>query len=238
MPPFVSCIMPTANRAAFVPLALRSFLRQEHVPRELIVLDDGRVPVGSLMPEPETLADGVDVRYVRLRPGRSLGAKRNEGCERARGTLIAHWDDDDWIASSRLHRQVEALTSTGADLCGLSELYFVDPVKRVAWLYRYPNEGRSWVAGGTLLYRKANWANRPFPDIDRGEDTRFVWARDAAEIHAMQPPDWYVARVHGGNTSPKRTQTSRWHPCPIEDVEAVLGDDAPLFFGKQVVPEK
>lgn len=234
--------MPTADRAAFVPLALRSFLLQEHVPRELIVMDDGHLPVAALIPDPDTLADGVDVRYLRLRPGLSLGAKRNAACERARGSLIAHWDDDDWIAPSRLRRQVEALQGSGADVCGLSELYFADPVKRAAWLYRYPAGSRSWVAGGTLLYRKANWAKQPFPDIDRGEDTRFVWAREADEIHAMQPPDWYVARVHGGNTSPKRTQTSRWHPCSIEDVEAVLGIDAPLFFGrpcgKQVVSEK
>jgi len=36
--PLVSCIMPTANRRAFVPHAIRYFLRQDYAQRELVVL--------------------------------------------------------------------------------------------------------------------------------------------------------------------------------------------------------
>ena len=44
--PLVSCIMPTANRARFVPQAIACFLAQDFTGRELVVLDgwDARDP--------------------------------------------------------------------------------------------------------------------------------------------------------------------------------------------------
>jgi hypothetical protein len=39
--PLVSCIMPTANRRRFVPEAIRLFLAQDYLEKELVILDDG-----------------------------------------------------------------------------------------------------------------------------------------------------------------------------------------------------
>ncbi len=111
-PPLVSCLMPTADRRAFVEQSIWYFLRQDYGPRELIVIDDGDEDVARLIPLDER------IRYVRLAGRRPLGAKLNLGCEQARGELIAHWDDDDWIGPDRLSRQVAALA--GADACGLA----------------------------------------------------------------------------------------------------------------------
>ena len=40
-PTLVSCIMPTASRRRFVPLAIRYFLSQDYPNKELLILDDG-----------------------------------------------------------------------------------------------------------------------------------------------------------------------------------------------------
>src|SRR5438067_1124522 len=103
--PLVSCIMPTRDRPRFVPQAISYFLRQDYEPRELIVIDDGDVPVADLVPTDPR------IRYVRLDGRRALGAKRNIGCELAAGEFVAHWDDDDWNASHRLRSQVGALAA-------------------------------------------------------------------------------------------------------------------------------
>lgn len=58
MPPLVSCVMPTADRRAFVPQAIRAFLRQEYEPCELLILDDGADAIGDLIPDDER------IRYV------------------------------------------------------------------------------------------------------------------------------------------------------------------------------
>lgn len=224
--PLVSCIMPTANRRRFVPLALDAFLRQDYPRRELIVIDDGADAIRDLMPEDDR------VRYVRLDRRASVGAKRNKACKLARGTLIAHWDDDDWSAPRRLRVQVEALQHTGRDVCGLDCLFFCDPDAGQAWQYCYPATQRPWVAGGTLLYRRTVWISRPFDDISDSEDTRFVWDLPRGLIHVLDEPEIYVARVHGGNTSPKFTHTARWRPQPIAAIRDLLGEDWDVFAGQ------
>lgn len=67
--------MPTANRRAFVPLAIRYFQRQDYAEKELVILDDGEDAIGDLIP------DDPRVRYIRLNGKRTLGAKRNECVE-------------------------------------------------------------------------------------------------------------------------------------------------------------
>src|SRR3712207_6562734 len=105
--PLVSCIMPTADRRAFVARAVEYFLRQDYAARELIDVDDGRDAVGDLVPADER------VRYVRLDKKLTVGAKRNLACEAARGEVVAHWDDDDWHAPRRLSYQVGELLRAG-----------------------------------------------------------------------------------------------------------------------------
>src|SRR5688572_11335406 len=84
-PPLVSCIMPTANRRAFVARAIGYFLRQDYPNSELFILDDGTDGVADLVPEDPR------VRYERIAPGRTLGAQRNACDEASRGDMILHW---------------------------------------------------------------------------------------------------------------------------------------------------
>jgi hypothetical protein len=120
--PLVSCIMPTADRRAFVPHAIRYFQRQDYAKRELIILDDGSDPVGDL------ITDDPRIRYLRMHERRTIGAKHNLGCELARGDIIVHWDDDDWFAEWRLSYQVsELLKHPTMTLSGLSRVLFYSP---------------------------------------------------------------------------------------------------------------
>lgn len=213
--PLVSCIMPTSDRREFVPQAIRNFLAQDYRPRELIVLDDGRDCVVDLIPQHDS------IRYLRLDWKSTLGAKRNIACELARGALIAHWDDDDWMAPSWLSSQVKALQDQGADICGLDKVFFYAPQARRAWQYVYDGSA-PWVCGGTLCYRRDYWRSRPFPDINVGEDNAFVWAPQDKRIAINPDHHLYVARVHARNTSPKDTLNRRWHGCPVEQIERLM----------------
>jgi len=125
----ISCIMPTANRRRFVPGAVRMFLMQDYLDKELIILDDGEDSIADLIP------DHPQLRYRRLDAGLPLGAKRNLACDMAQGEIIAHWDDDDWYAPSRLSRQLENLSASGADVCGLDRVLFLDPAGQQAFEY-------------------------------------------------------------------------------------------------------
>jgi glycosyltransferase involved in cell wall biosynthesis len=202
--PLVSCLMPTYNRRAFVPRAVELFLAQDYPHRELLVLDDGSDAVGDLLP-----AD-PRIRYHRLSGRLALGAKRNLAAERAAGEILAHWDDDDWMAPWRLRYQVRELLEAGVDACGLERLFFHDPEGDRAWEYRYSGL-LPWVAGGTLCYTRSFWEGHRFAARGEGEDNDFLW-RHKPRLLRLADPGFYVATVHRGNTSRKHTATANWHP--------------------------
>jgi glycosyltransferase involved in cell wall biosynthesis len=221
--PVVSCIMPTYNRRRFVPRAIQYFLRQDYAKRELLILDDGTQPVEDLIPPDPR------IRYIRLARRMILGAKRNFACKLARGSLIAHWDDDDWIAPHRLRYQVEILEQQRADVCGAGRQLYYNPVTKCAWLYEFPPSVRKWLAGNTLCYRKAFWASNRFPEIGVGEDTRFIWGPKATNAVVAPDHTFYVGIVHDANTSRKNVTGAYWSPRYVEEIYTLLGDDVGVY---------
>jgi GT2 family glycosyltransferase len=214
MTPRISAIMPTADRRRFVPAAIWAFLAQNRDDSELVILDDGADPVADLVPS------DPQIRYFRETPRQPLGAKRNRLCELARGEVIVHWDDDDWHAPDRLERQLAALEQSGADICGCDRLLFLADDDTGAWEYVYGGS-KPWVAGGTLCYRRSAWQQRRFSTVGSGEDTLWVFAAPRDRIHVMADNSFYVARVHGGNTSRKSTRGTWWKPRDVHAVRAL-----------------
>ena len=221
--PLVSCIMPTFNRAAFVPLAVRNFLRQDYPNLELIILDDGTEPARACVP------DDARVRYVRPERRMGIGAKRNAACELARGSIVVHWDDDDWYPHWRVSAQVRALLEGGADVSGTSRLLYFDATSDAAWEYKYAAQGAPWVAGNTLAYRRDFWRRNKFPDVQVGEDSLFLWSGAAKCVRDLDDSRLCVATVHAGNTSRKETGGAFWHARPASEVRGLLGDDLHLY---------
>jgi len=222
--------MPTYNRRAFVPRAIAYFLRQDYPNRELLILDDGSDPVGDLIPADER------IRYLHLEKRLHTGAKRNLACEQARGDLIMHWDDDDWYAPQRLRYQVEALLAADAELCGLRQMLFYDLAGKKTWLYEYPAHQRLWLAGGSLLYTRQFWQRRPFPNLQVGEDTRFVWGQAPARAIALPTFDFYVAMIHPANTSPKQPRGAYWSRW-AGDLHALMGADLDAYHKPPQTPD-
>lgn len=214
--PLVSCIMPTFNRRAFVPEALRNFLGQDYPNLELIVVDDGTDPIADLLPSDSRIV------YVRLNERTNIGAKRNLACERARGEFIVHWDDDDWYPPSRTRVQIDALRQRGGDVCGSSVVYYLDREQQRAYCYRYSGSPVKWVAGNTLAYRRDAWARNRFPEINVGEDSQFVWRFAAERVIDLREPSLCVGSVHAGNISPKETRGPFWSTEPVERIQQLM----------------
>src|SRR5579859_6005685 len=135
----VSCIMPICSSRQFVGQSIAYFLRQDYQAKELIIVDDGKESLSDLVPE------HPGIRYIRLDTHCPPGAKRNLGCEAARGELIAHWSDTAWIAPDRLSRQIAALHTAHARVCGTASLLHYHPAAGQAWLYQ-PSGPEPWLA--------------------------------------------------------------------------------------------
>jgi glycosyltransferase involved in cell wall biosynthesis len=219
--PLVSCIMPTCNRRAFIPRALRCFFSQDYPNLELIVVDDGSDPISDLLPKDPR------IRYYRLPEKRTVGEKRNYANEQARGRFIAHWDDDDWYCSSRVRRQITPLLESKAQVSGSSTLYFYNHEKAQAFRYQY-RANQPWVAGTTLLYRKAVWDHRAFEPIQVAEDVKFLAPLAPDLICDLKDLGLCVAAIHAANVSPKVTSGAFWTPEQPQKIQAILGAEAAL----------
>ena len=212
--------MPTCDRRRFVRRSVRYWQRQDHVSRELVVVDAGIEPIADLLPR------HLDVRYLRATPGVSLGAARNMACSAARGTYIAHWDDDDWMAPTRLRHQVGALCASTAQVCGLGSLTYFDRRAGRAWRYTPGRHDPPWLAGGTLVYRREAWEGHPFRDVTVGEDGAFLAGLAPDRLLVLPDAGWYVATLHAGNTSARPVDDGRWSPVDPRDLITRLRDRA------------
>lgn len=101
--PTVTVIIPTYNRAATLPRAIDSVLRQTHADLELLVVDDGSTDdTPAVM---ESLND-PRIRFLRQPENRGVAAARNRGLRAARGDFIAFLDSDDEWLPDKLERQL------------------------------------------------------------------------------------------------------------------------------------
>jgi glycosyltransferase involved in cell wall biosynthesis len=96
--PKVSVIMPTYNRAAFLPISVRSVLEQTYTDLELIIVDDGSTD-GT-----EKVVKSIDDPRIKYYYQKNAGvsAARNLALEHAEGEWITFLDSDDIYTRDRL----------------------------------------------------------------------------------------------------------------------------------------
>jgi glycosyltransferase involved in cell wall biosynthesis len=106
--PALSIILPTFDRARFLPAAIDSIRAQSFQDWELIVVDDGSTDESvKILPG---LISGLDqpARVVEQENGGAYSA-RNRGLDLAEGELVAFFDSDDRWRPHHLERCVDAL---------------------------------------------------------------------------------------------------------------------------------
>jgi len=218
----VSIITPTRNRAALLPLAHRCVAGQSWANLEWLVLDDS--------PEPSPYMAALDdprVTYTHDPAPQTVGAKRNRLVEAARGTIIAHFDDDDFYAPGYLGSMVAALTEQDAGIAKLLSFFLYDRTRRqlgywdltVKRGFHFVWEGRKTGAvadlpeapfrdnhlgyGFSYVYRRSAWEESRFEDRNWNEDTPFIQQvqkrRGLAGVHDREGLALHVH--HGKNTS-------------------------------------
>jgi cellulose synthase/poly-beta-1,6-N-acetylglucosamine synthase-like glycosyltransferase len=106
--PLVTIVLPTFDRASFLPDAFASIQKQTFTDWELIVVDDGsgdstRAVVGAF-----AASSGRPVRYV-YQTNQGPAAARNRGVREARTPYLAFFDSDDLWLPDYLMRGVTAL---------------------------------------------------------------------------------------------------------------------------------
>lgn len=207
----VSCLMPTANRAKWIPLAIDCFLNQTFTDAELVILDNGTDNTADIVPA------HPGIRYVR-QPGPRLttGEMRNLTCSLAQGDIFIHWDDDDWSAPERIQIQMEQMEETGKPVVGFHSISYWNTVTQLAYQYRGI---RPYACGTSQCYRKEYWQQNRFPKQIIGEDSFFSSRAQAQRsLDSFDGMQLIVARMHGDNTSKVRLGGSQFPPVPMDEM--------------------
>lgn len=239
MPSSVSVIMPTYARPERHESAYTIFAKSAYSYREMLVYDDSPQPSAFF-----TSLHDSRVRYFHSPTRLTIGAKRNALIKLARGTLIAHQDDDDVYAPAYLGEMIKRLG--GDDFVKLSVFNVFDERDGSRW--RWDTRGGAlgrvlgaklsikipfvsafasnasvdsvrWGYGFSYVYRRSLCTVRGvwFPDLNRGEDYGFIKrARDVgAQMKQVDDcADLVWHTVHDRSTSASFPQTRLAGPAP------------------------
>lgn len=216
--PFVSVVIPTANRPSLVARAIRSVIQQTFQDLEIVVVMDGEDPQVR-----QALQHVDDPRlYVyALDQHRGPGAARNAGITHARAPWVALLDDDDEWLPRKLERQLTttqvARVSNPIISCRLIaravEKDFVWPRRLPARGERFceylfcrksPFWGEGLVQTSTILTTKTLLQNVPFTDhLKRHQDLDWLLRANAQESVVTEfVPDsdplviWHIADTY------------------------------------------
>ena len=106
--------MVTADRPELCKRAIISFNAQTYENKELVVLDNGKAPMQSLLEN--VPSSQLRYEYVQNNEATTIGELRNRSLEMVSGDVVVpQWDDDDWSAPQRLDTQYDALVKNEAD---------------------------------------------------------------------------------------------------------------------------
>lgn len=104
----VSVLLPTYNRARFLPAALRSIASQAYTNWELVIVDDGSSDDTESVVAAMTRGLAQRVTYLKQPNAGAYGA-RNTALDHARGAYVAFYDSDDVWLPNHLADSVRAL---------------------------------------------------------------------------------------------------------------------------------
>jgi glycosyltransferase involved in cell wall biosynthesis len=117
----VSVIVPTKNRPDTLPLALASIGGQDYPSVEVIVINDGGVPVGEIV---DGFTGQFSVKLIELPKSVGASGARNVGLDNTTGEYVAFLDDDDIFLPAHLGLAVRAMTENSARFAAAAVLVY------------------------------------------------------------------------------------------------------------------
>lgn len=113
--PIVSVIIPVHNAGSYIKDSLACLLNQDLWDYEIILVDDGSTD--DSVRTIEAIVGGDNRFRLVKQKNQGAGTARNVGLHMAGGQYLAFLDADDLFNHAMLSSMVEALESSGADIC-------------------------------------------------------------------------------------------------------------------------
>ena len=198
----ISVVIPTHNRALYLPRAVGSVLAQERVELELIVVDDG-----STDNTQEVLAGYRDSRLQVVCQARmGVAAARNRGIEAGRGEYVALLDSDDEWLPQKLSRQLAFHREGGWAVTQTEETWIrrgrlVQPqrkhAKKSGWIFA-PSLDLCLVSPSCSMFSRSFWEDvGPFDERLPACEDYDLWLRAGLRYPVGLLPEPLVRKFGG-----------------------------------------
>ena len=178
--PAVSVLAAT-NRPGQLDHLVDQVARQAGVERQLLLVTHGFEAEKSVAARAREL--GIENVVVMEGPESwSLGACLNAAVWRADGAVCSKMDDDDLYGEFYLHDLLRAREFSGADVVG-KHAHYMYLAGTDATLLRFPwmeHRFTDRIMGPTITAGREVFAEHPFEEVSRGEDTAFLESVTAA----------------------------------------------------------
>ena len=204
----VSVIVPSYNRASYLPMALESLRAQEaEADLEVIVVDDGSSDdTRSRVREFSSAHPSLSLRYI-YQDHAGISAAKNRGVLAARGDWIAFLDSDDLWHPEKLKKQISFLEENrGCRIVFTCYENFLDlpeeasgPVQEVLLTERVDRCLATALAERSLFKEGGLFC----PDLFVGEDTEWLLRNKilGLDLGCRLEEPLYLRRIHRSNIS-------------------------------------
>ena len=231
-------VMMCTRRPEMVGFALAQIARQRGARFEVVLALHG---FPAALPEVRSAIDafaatGVPISVYEAEADRVFGSVLNEAADRASGTVIAKWDDDDWYGPDHLADMALARAYSGADVVGISQdLVYLEELDLTVWRSYRSEKPSPDVVGSTItIDRSVLEEVGGFRPIPRAIDSQLLFAvrRNGGRIYRTHGLGYLLRRAGQGHTwsadlgyflRRNSHQWSGWRPSTLLE-----GEPAPL----------
>lgn len=214
MQPTISVVVPAYDVAGYLDECLSSLLSSQDVDLEVIVVNDGSTDATGAHADAWAERDGR-VRVLHTANG-GLGAARNAGASRARGTYLGFCDADDVVPPTGYAALVRSLEASGSDFaCGSLVRWTSDGLDEPPWMRRLHSPARRGITvrehpeilgdvfAPTKVFRRSFWdaEGLSWPTGVRYEDQPTTTRAFLAGTFDVLPDVVYHWRIREDGTS-------------------------------------
>ncbi|MBL4655574.1 MAG: glycosyltransferase [Bacteroidia bacterium] len=207
--PFFSIILPTYNRADFLPKAVESVLSQKYEDYELIIIDDASTDNTSILIDKYS---DVRIRYLINEKNIERSASRNKGIREAKGKYICFLDSDDYYLDNHLkvlEHEISCRQQPTAFLFTHGFLYKNNEEQKLIFPFNVEHKNNveliynsEFYINNVCIHRNILEQHKFNVKIKVGEDSE-LWLRIAAEEYPIFPINQYttVIVLHEDNST-------------------------------------
>lgn len=122
----ITVLVPTWNRSKFLPLFLMNLKCQDypHHLLKLIIDDDGTEKFIQDIDEVRRILHPIEVQYIKDKPRRSIGKKRNDLVKECKTKIFCFLDDDDVYFPTYISHSYQVLKENKAGCVGSDKMVF------------------------------------------------------------------------------------------------------------------